>query len=197
MNFSKFRLHALHILLLLTFFIGSFVRPAQAQSASIRFDTLSIEDGLSQSTVRAIYQDSQGFMWFGTEDGLNKYDGYNFTIYKHDSENPDSLSDNTITALYQDKHGNFWIGTASGLERFKREDQTFQHFLYSPDNANSLQGTFVNAIVEDSQGYLWIGTTDGGLNRFDPAKEAFSHYLSDPEFGDVPWQQYGQCPIGG
>src|SRR5512142_2489094 len=87
---------------------------AQAQSISIRFDNLSVEDGLSQSTVRAILQDAQGFMWFGTDDGLNKYDGYTFTLYRHDAANPGSLSDNTITALFQDQAGSLWIGTSNG-----------------------------------------------------------------------------------
>ena len=77
----------------------------------LRFERISLEQGLSQSTVFSMLQDSQGFMWFGTEDGLNKYDGYTFTIYKHDPDNPNSLSSNAVSAIYEDQEGMLWIGT--------------------------------------------------------------------------------------
>ena len=87
----------------------------------LRFDRISLEQGLSQSTVFCMLQDSQGFMWFGTEDGLNKYDGYTFTVYKHDPENPNSLSDYWISAMLEDRSGTLWIGTPEGgLERYDR-----------------------------------------------------------------------------
>jgi two-component system, sensor histidine kinase ChiS len=117
------------------------VGPGWAQSASLRFRTLSVEDGLSQSTVRAIFQDTHGFMWFGTDDGLNRYDGYTFTIYKHDPENPASLSDNSINTIYQDSFGDLWFGTASGLDRFQPLTETFEHYQYYRNKPGSLRGT--------------------------------------------------------
>jgi ligand-binding sensor domain-containing protein/signal transduction histidine kinase len=168
------------VLLLGVLLLASLPHPAQAQSSSIRFETLSVENGLSQSTVRAIFQDDKGFMWFGTDDGLNKYDGYTFTIYKHDPENNASLSDNTITAIYEDQQGDLWLGTASGLDRFQPEQETFEHFFWTPSKYGSLHGTGVNAIVEDKHGSLWIGTTDGGLNRFNRESKTFTNFTHDP-----------------
>jgi ligand-binding sensor domain-containing protein/signal transduction histidine kinase len=153
--------------------------PAQAQSGSIRFETLSVENGLSQSTVRAIVQDLQGFLWFGTDDGLNKYDGYSFVLYKHDPENKDSLSNSTITALYLDRQGELWIGTASGLDHYNH-DETFSHYQHDPANPDSLSGTSVSAIVEDAQGNLWVGTSDGGLNMLDRENGTFTHSWNSP-----------------
>ena len=87
--------------------------------AAIRFEHLSIEEGLSQSVVNAIAQDQAGFLWFGTPDGLNRYDGYTFTIYKANPEDPNSLSDDWITALQPEGDGSLWIGTnQGGLHRY-------------------------------------------------------------------------------
>ena len=98
-------------------------------SRKIRFDHLSIEQGLSQCTVFCIFQDSKGFMWFGTGDGLNKYDGYRFTDYRYDPKNPHSLSSNIIYTIHEDRQGQFWIGTArGGLNKFDGEKETFIHY---------------------------------------------------------------------
>ena len=92
-----------------------------AQQNPIKFEHISIQQGLSQSTVSCILQDKRGFMWFGTEDGLNRYDGYNFVIYKNDGLDKTSISDSYILALYEDKSGVLWIGTYSGgLNKFDR-----------------------------------------------------------------------------
>ncbi len=180
MVFKKYIPRIACALLLVAMLLSQAWQPVQAQSASLRFDMLTVEDGLSQSTVRAIFQDAQGFMWFGTEDGLNKYDGYTFTIYNHNPEDLTSLSDNTITAIYQDSLGSLWIGTASGLDRFEPETETFAHYLFHPNQPGSLRGTSVTAIVEDEQGSLWISTADGGLNRYQPQTNDFARYAHNP-----------------
>ena len=88
-------------------------------SYGVHFDRLTTEDGLSQNTVTSILQYSRGFMWFGTEDGLNKYDGHTFTVYRHDPDDPHSLRDDSIMTLYEDRDGVLWIGTLTGwLERY-------------------------------------------------------------------------------
>ena len=166
--------------LLAVFLLANTAGLANAQSASLRFESLSVEDGLSQSSVRAILQDQQGFMWFGTDDGLNKYDGYTFSIYKHDPEQAASLSDNTISTIFQDSLSDLWIGTASGLDRFQRDSETFEHFLFDANNPNSLRGTAVSSIVEDRQGVLWVGTSDGGLNRYNREENNFTRFSHDP-----------------
>ena len=94
----------------------------------IWFEQISLEQGLSQSVVLSILQDSRGFMWFATQDGLNRYDGHEFVVYKHDSENPNSLSDNFVNALYEDPSGALWIGTnGGGLDRLDPGTGQFTH----------------------------------------------------------------------
>ena len=94
----------------------------------IKFTKLSVDQGLSQSSVFTILQDSTGLMWFGTEDGLNKFDGYNFTVFKHDPEDPNSLSSNTILDIYEDREGKLWIGTSQGLDQFDRKNEQWLHY---------------------------------------------------------------------
>ncbi len=170
----------LRLVVVAALLLGTLPRPAQAQTESIRFDTLSVENGLSQSTVRVILQDSLGFLWLGTDDGLNKYDGYAFTLYKHDAVNADSLSDSTITALFEDQAGTLWVGTANGLNRMNRETETFVRYQNDPGNNRSLRGTQVSSVTEDTQGNLWVSTIDGGVNRLERAEEAFTRYTYNP-----------------
>lgn len=152
-----------------------------AQQQDIRFERLSIEDGLSQSSVYSILQDNRGFMWFGTDDGLNRYDGYTFTIYRHDPENPHSLSNNVVRALYEDRAGMLWIGTeGGGLNVFDRNTEQFKHYRHDPDSPGSLSHDTVGTIYEDRNGTLWIGSWGGGLNSFDRETQIFTHYQSDP-----------------
>ena len=126
---------------------------------NIAFTTLSIEDGLSQSVVTSILQDSRGFMWFGTQDGLNRFDGYEFVVYKHEGDDPTSLSDNFVLSLREDRWGDLWIGTnGGGLNRFDRGTETFTRYMHNPDDPTSLGHDVINAIYEDSQGVLWLAT---------------------------------------
>ena len=106
-------------------------------------------------------------MWFGTWDGLNSYDGYQFTIYKYNPQNPYSLSYNEVQSLYEDSQGILWVGTMDGLNQFDREKERFIRYRHDPDNPTSLAGNKVHAITEDKDAMLWVGTEDGGLNKFD------------------------------
>ena len=138
------------------------------------------ENGLSQNTVHHILQDRDGFMWFATEDGLNKYDGYNFTIYKNNQNDEYSISDNFIWTIYQDRSGVLWVGTNSGgLCRFDREKDKFVSFKNDPQNPNSLTLNNVRAIYEDSSGNIWVGT-ENGLDKFNRKEKTFAHYRHDP-----------------
>jgi len=152
----------------------------QAQTNTIRFERISLEEGLSQGTINAIWQDSQGYMWFGTEDGLNKYDGKQFTVYKHDPEDPLTLSDSFISAIFEDRNGILWIGTRSGLDRFDRTAGIFTHSQHNPEDPNSLGGTWVTAIHEDLQGRFWVGTI-AGLYLLDRDTNSFVHYRHAPD----------------
>jgi streptogramin lyase len=107
------------------------------------FDHISTEQGLSQNTVFCILQDKQGFMWFGTEDGLNKYDGHSFTIFRHDPEDPNSLGGSRILSVVQDQSGELWIGTANGgLSRFDLEAKQITRYQHDPDDVHSLSTPF-------------------------------------------------------
>ena len=132
----------------------------------IVFEHITTDEGLSQSTVNAIVQDQRGFMWFGTNDGLDKYDGYTIERFIHEKDNPNSVSKNAILSLYEDKVGILWIGTyGGGLNRFNFEYQQFTRFEHNPSNPFSISNNQIFEIFEDSEGVFWIGT-EQGVDRF-------------------------------
>ncbi len=151
-----------------------------SQTGEIQFERISIESGLSESSVLCIYQDSKGFLWFGTYAGLNRYDGYTFKVYKNDPENPFSLSNNNIEAIIEDHLGTLWVGTESGLNRFDRGEEKFIHYKNNPNDSNSLSTNYIRSIYEDRSGTLWVGTQGGGLNQFDRINQKFIRYINDP-----------------
>jgi two-component system sensor histidine kinase ChiS len=153
-----------------------------AQATEIKFQRISLEDGLSQTSINCIIQDRKGFLWFGTQDGLNKYDGYIFTVFRNDSENPNSLSNNFITALHEDRYGYLWIGTSEGgLNRIDRDTQEFTKWVHEPGNPRSLGHNSVQSILEDREGILWLGTRGGGLQQYDRDADTFTGWVHEPE----------------
>ncbi len=152
-----------------------------AQPRHIRFDRISIEQGLSLGTVGSILQDRTGFMWFGTQDGLNRYDGNRFLVFKGDPKDPSTLSHNWVRALLEDASGDIWVGTlGGGLSRWHRATDSFTHYRHDPENPTSLSGDRVWALLQDRAGNLWIGTDQSGLDRFDAANGTFEHFRHDP-----------------
>jgi signal transduction histidine kinase/ligand-binding sensor domain-containing protein/DNA-binding response OmpR family regulator len=119
------------------------------------FIHLTSNNGLSQNHVGSILKDRQGFMWFGTDEGLNKYDGYKFQVYKHERNNPRTLTDNYIKRIFEDSHGDLWVGTINGLNKFNKKDGSFTRFF------NEGQGIHIIHIFEDSRKRLWLGTSNG------------------------------------
>ncbi len=155
------------------------VGPDTVPGSIIRFEHLTIENGLSQNAGLAIFQDSKGYLWIGTQDGLNRYDGYNFKIYKHDPDNPNSISHNSIFAIDEDKDGYLWIGTwGGGLNRFNPAAEIFTSYRNNPDEPSSLSNDTVTSLKQDASGALWVGTL-GGLNRYDPVTNGFDHFRND------------------
>ena len=151
---------------------------AFSQQQQIRFEHLGINDGLSQSNVICILQDSQGFMWFGTKDGINMYDGYRFTVFKNNATDSNSLSHNFIKSITEDNKGNLWIGTyGGGVNRLDRNRKKFTHYTHQSNNPNSIGDNFINALQFDSEGNLWIGTQTGGLNKLNPNTNQVTKYL--------------------
>ncbi len=144
----------------------------------IRFEHFNLENGLPQSTVYKIFQDKKGFIWACTDDGLDRYDGHNFTVYRHEPENPNSLSHSLAYCILEDSRGEMWIGTyGGGLNRFNRKTETFERFQHSPENPSTLSSDNVNVLFEDSRGNVWAGTL-GGLNRFDRMTGTFDRYYA-------------------
>lgn len=173
----KFNNKSLYLTLIIHFVVGGVFSSALiAQNSSIKFDHLTVNDGLSQNTVRSVLQDSRGFMWFGTEDGLNKYDGYTVTIYKHDPTDSTTISDNLIRCLFEDQSGTLWIGTErGGLNRFNRDNETFESYQNNLAASTGLSSNSIWSMDEDRDGNLWIGTWGNGINYFDSKKRRFIH----------------------
>lgn len=136
-------------------------------------------DGLSHNTVFSILQDRQGFLWIGTSDGLNRYDGYTFTVYRHIPGEVTSLSNNTIKALLEDRQGVLWIGTDGGLNRFDRRTERFRRHGLQPNRPASHEPA-VLALLEDRQERVWVGTGEG-LYRYTRDTDRFDAYRDDPD----------------
>lgn len=155
--------------------------PPFAPPSPARFERLGLEDGLSQNAVLAMLQDQHGFLWFGTQDGLNRYDGYTFVVYKNDPDDPNSLSLNSILALHEDDDGTMWVGTwGGGLNHFDPQSNLWLRYRHDDSDPTSLCGDTVTALLDDGAGTLWVGTNDGGLCAFDRATRSFTSYRHDP-----------------
>ena len=147
----------------------------------LRFIRYTVEEGLSQNSVTALLQDRQGFLWVGTQNGLNRFDGYDFTIFRPNPQNANSLSHGAVNALFEDRDGIIWIGTwGGGLNRYDPHTGQFTRYQHAPDDAASLSNDIVTAIHEDHQGRLWVATCGGGLNLLDRAAGRFSRFSHDP-----------------
>ncbi len=163
-----------------------------------QFRQFTIKEGLSQSAVLSIIQDKKGFMWFGTANGLNRFDGYNFITYVHKPGEATSISDNVVTSIFEDKEGYLWLGTVKGiLNKFDRKTETFEYFY--PDSSSKIKTNFteiftkypvsfirndnisITSIAEDKNGNFWIGTWGNGLYRFDKKIKKFEHFFHDPK----------------
>lgn len=141
---------------------------------TIKFEHHTIDNGLSHNSVKCIFQDSRGFMWIGTGDGLNMYDGYTFKTYKSNLYDSTSISDNIITGIAEDSSGILWIGTNyNGVNRFDFNTGKFERFTHNPDNENSLAHNRVWHIDTDNNNDLWIASRNLVLNKFIPQKKEF------------------------
>jgi two-component system sensor histidine kinase ChiS len=145
----------------------------------LRFDRLGIADGLPNNDVRAIVQDRRGFLWFGTEDGLARYDGTGMRVYRPRENDPTSISGGFITALALDPSGKLWVGTPeNGVDLYDPETDRFARFTHGDKSGLTSDG--VTAIARDGRDRIWFAMSGGGLNRFDPATRTFTEYSSGP-----------------
>jgi signal transduction histidine kinase/ligand-binding sensor domain-containing protein len=142
----------------------------------IKFEYITPNDGLSQSSVNTILQDRSGFMWFGTSSGLNRFDGSTFVIYYANVKDSASIVGNSISTLYEDKQGNIWVGTDNGISFYNRDHDNFINYRHKDNDPTSLSGLIVSSLYEDSKSRFWVGTLGGGLNIFDRESKKFKHY---------------------
>lgn len=160
-----------------------FILPAYllAQNEGLQFERIGREQGLTASSVLSIMQDHQGFMWFGTTDGLFRFDGYGMTVYKHGPSDSTSLGNNYIWTLLEDADGTIWVGTSSGgLNRFVRENEQFIRYRHDPKNPNTISSDVVLSLCQDSNGALWADTFQG-LNKIDPERREITRFEHNPE----------------
>jgi len=142
------------------------------------FDYLGVKEGLSQGTVWCILKDHKGYIWFGTVDGLNRYDGLSFMVFHHDVDDPKSLSSSSVNYLFEDRERNLWIATDKGLNRMETGVSRFRRFQHNPKDPQSLISDSVQAISQDTRGNIWVGT-DLGLDCLTPGSDRFIHYRPD------------------
>lgn len=167
-------------------YILNFIQVQNGYAQDLKFQHLTIDDGLSQNAVFSILQDSQGFMWFGTKDGLNRYDGRNFITYQHNPFDSTTISDTFVMKLFEDSRGRIWTGSLSGeINVFHRETDFFQRISLLSDTGEKINSTEITDITEGPDGKMWFGTMgDGLLNIFvDENNEisyTFKQYLNDP-----------------
>jgi len=172
-------LHIVRLLIVFSFlFISKLSFP---QYDEVKFEHITVEDGLPENSITCILQDHLGFLWLGTQNGLVKYDGYTMTVYRSDPDDTSSISGNGIWAMCEDHNGNIWIGAGplwavgSGLNRFDRNTETFKRYVHNPADTNSINSNTISIIYEDAAGRLWIGT-DKGLNLFNDRNSNFYRY---------------------
>ncbi len=149
---------------------------------NLRLTHLGSAEGLRQELVNTIAQDAQGFMWFGTQEGLSRYDGQRIKNYTASADTAGALAEDWIWALLNDRKGRLWVGTnGGGLARYRPRTDDFQLYRHSPDTGNSLSSDRVRVLFEDRQGRIWIGTEGGGLDLFEPDTGNFTNYRYDSE----------------
>ena len=179
MSLSKY---SLIFILILLFFVFAKTLRVSAQDQNLQFEHLTIDNGLSANTIFCFLQDSRGFLWIGTYNGLNRYDGYNFKIFRSSKTDLNTLSDSKIRTLAEDKDGNLWIGTMEGgLNKFNIYTERFTRFQYEPNNPNSISSEHITSLCFEKSGNLWIGTELNGLDYFNMVTSTVYHYQSNSE----------------
>ncbi|MGE5846992.1 MAG: two-component regulator propeller domain-containing protein, partial [Ignavibacteria bacterium] len=154
--------------------------PAQA---NIRFNHLTVENGLSQSAVTCILQDNKGFMWFGTQDGLNRYDGYNFKVFKNNPEDSATLSDNFIFSIYEDRSGILYVETQSSeFHKYNPAAESFSVVIKDSIDLSGASFNTVGAIFEELSGVIWTGglSRSIGLTKEDKKTGRITHFKHNP-----------------
>ena len=169
--------HSISRIFFTSLFYILFILSLNAQSNNRFLEKIGIQNGLSSNYPSSIIQDSKGFIWIGTNNGLNRYDGYQSKVFKYDPNNINTISDNWITSLLEDSNGNIWIGTdGGGLNLYNTTTGAITRFKHNKDDSTSISSNLVLRIYEDSKLRLWVGTKNG-LNLLDRSKLTFQNWL--------------------
>ncbi len=166
------------IIFIIVFFIGfnGFILHAQKDQISetnYYFDHITVKEGLSQSSVLSIYQDHLGFMWFGTRDGLNQYDGYNFKVFRNQVGDTTSIAGNIIRDIKEDQAGNIWIATDKGLSKYNTNQELFYNY---PLDQEVNKNPIIDVIFISEENQIWVGG-NFGVFLFDAEKEVYTPEL--------------------
>lgn len=167
------------LLVLLSLLLALAPARAVAPQPTLRFDHLSVQQGLPQESVLAITQDLEGFMWFGTQSGLARFDGYRFQVFRNEPGNPGSLANNWVRILHVDRHGRLWVGTDGGLNRYDPITRSFTLFAPVEPARRGNGNLHIQSMISDGRDGLWIGTGDG-LQHFDTVTGRFSIWHHTP-----------------
>lgn len=150
-----------------------------AGSKDFNFRYSEISEQLSQQWIRQVFQDSRGFLWILSQEGVNFYDGYRVKHYRHSPSRAGSLSADTVSTIVEDATGTIWISTlGGGLNRFDAATERFTAIRHALDNADSPLSDQIWSMALDREGYLWLGYLTGGVSRFDPSEGRFDHYAA-------------------
>ncbi|HSJ67260.1 MAG TPA: two-component regulator propeller domain-containing protein [Anditalea sp.] len=172
--------YLLHHLLFLPIILTVLPINSFGNNSPFYFKNIGVENGLSHQTVYSILQDKQGFMWFGTKDGLNRFDGKNFKIFRNDVTIPHSLGNNTVWSMFEDSDSNIWVGTNQGVYIYDPRKEEFRHFEISDKAGNMVSGAILD-IIEDLDGNIWMASSTTGLYHFDISNNTLIHYFHIPD----------------
>jgi len=167
-------------LLLFIMLVSFKVTASVGNNSPLYFKNLSVDHGLSHQTVYAIIQDKQGFMWFGTKDGLNRFDGRNFKIFRNNLSEPNSLGNNMVWSMYEDTEQHIWVGTNQGVYLYDPKKEDFRPFGVTDENGTAVSGSILD-IREDLDGNIWMASSTTGLYRYNIAEKTLHHFYHDPD----------------
>lgn len=142
----------------------------------IKFDKITVDNGLSQSNINWILQDKKGFLWLATDGGLNRFDGSEFKTFLHNDADSNSISNNIITHIYEDDNSKLWISTQNGLNIYDQSLEVFTQIKSDQNRPSGLSSNQTTCTIKDNFGNYWIGTSGGGLNKYNPKLNKFSTY---------------------
>lgn len=161
-------------------FVYSTLPGLYATGRILQMEQFGIDEGLSQTAVNCVIQDSYGFLWIGTQDGLNRYDGYEFKVFRNQPLDTNSLANSYVVSLCEDSKGNIWAGTRDGLSCYIRNRGIFKNYYHNPKDISTLSSSMIYYVYEDKKGFLWVKTPES-MDRFDPQTESFARF---PHFTD-------------